>query len=71
MTISHEENVFYPDWIKYQKKKYSDLMDFYALKLRSTSKNLLENIHSWILDIRDIRGPQNEYEQGLSHVTQM
>ena len=40
-------------------------MDFYALKLRSTSKNLLENIHSWTLNVRDIRGPQNEYEQGL------
>ena len=35
-------------------------MDFCALKLRSTSKNLLENI----------RWPRNEYEQGFKlHVT--
>ena len=40
-------------------------MDFYALKLRSISKNLLENIQSRILDVRDIRWPYNEYEQGL------
>ena len=66
MTISREENVFYPDRIKYQ-KKYSNVMDFYALKLRSTSKNLLEDIHSWIFDVRDIWWPQNEYEQGLTH----
>ena len=50
--------------IKYQ-KKYSGAMDFYALKLRSTSKNLLENIRSRMLDVRDIRWPRNEYEQGL------
>ena len=30
-------------------------MDFYALKLRSTSKYLLENIHSQILDVWDIQ----------------
>ena len=30
-------------------------MDFHASKLRSTSKNLLENIHSRMLDVQDIR----------------
>ena len=56
MTISSEENVFDPDRIKYQEKiKYPGVMDFYALKVSSTSKNLLENIHSRILDVRDIQ----------------
>ena len=40
-------------------------MDFYTLKLHSTSKSLLENIHSRILDVLDIQWPQSEYEQGL------
>ena len=43
MTISRKENVFYLDRIKYQ-KKYSGVMDFYALKLGSTAKKKLENI---------------------------
>ena len=45
-------------------KKNTGVMDFYALKLRSTSKSQLENIHSRIVDVRDIRWPRNEYEQG-------
>ena len=64
-TISCEENVFYPDRMKYQKKKYSGVMDFHASKLHSTSKNLLENIHSRMPDVQDIRWPRNEYEQGF------
>ena len=65
MTIPCKENVFYLDQIKYPKKKYSGVMDFYTLKLCFTSENLLENIYSWILDVRDIRRPRNKYEQGL------
>ena len=41
-------------------KKCSGVMDFYA-----TSKNLLENIHSQMLDVQDIRWPRNEYELDL------
>ena len=54
MTISSEDNVFYPDRIKYQ-EKYSGVTNYYALIFRSTSKNLFENIHSRILDVWDIR----------------
>ena len=40
MTISCKENVFNLDPIKYQKKYYSGVMDFYASKLYSTSKSI-------------------------------
>ena len=36
-------------------KNYYGVIKFYALKLSSTSKSLLENIHSRILDVWDIR----------------
>ena len=67
MTISCKENVFYLDRIKYQ-KKYSGVMDIYALKFKL---NLNLNIHSLILDERDIQWPQNEYKQGLKHDTRV
>ena len=69
LNIMRERKWFYPERIKYKKKKkktLSDVMDFYTLKLCSTSKDLTENIHSKILDERDIRWPRNEYEQGLT-----
>ena len=52
MTISRKENVFYLDRIKYQ-KKYSGVMDFYALKLGSTAKKVLENIWYLMYTISD------------------
>ena len=54
----------WPD--KVPEKKKIGVMDFYASRLCSTSKNLLENIHSWMLDVQDIWWPWNEYEQGLN-----
>ena len=52
-----------------RKKKYFGVMDFYASKLRSTSKTLLRNIHSRILHVQDIGRPRNDYEQGLTSKT--
>ena len=53
ILVTQRKCISYPDRIKYQ-KKYSGVVDLYALKLRSTSKKLLENIHSRILDVQDI-----------------
>ena len=53
LTIACEEKVFYLDWIKYV-KNHSGFIKPYASKLCSTSKSLLENIHSWVHNVWDI-----------------
>ena len=51
-TISQEENIFYADCIN--RPAQQNILNYYASKLCSTSKSLLENIHSRILDVQDI-----------------
>ena len=51
MYLSRSEKV--PEKTKQNKTKPYGVMGFHALKLCSTSKYLLKNVQSWILDVKD------------------